>query len=206
MENSLYGMGLWCTSNYNIAVCLSTTGKCLAAARPARPVLRPSGARTANWIMCAVVNIEAQWAGFCQRHWQARVGTPRELRHNQGTERLQGSRIPDERVRGHLCLQDSEEWDKIFTDLDLTHDIMAHYGDFAKNEQAFANEYAFEVSYPNGHKTTLIRPSMTSEKMGTPEFVRGPMTGEQTVEILGELGYSESEIDAMARRRRRLSD
>ena len=68
---------------------------------------------------------------------------------------------------------------------------------FAKNEQAYANEYAFDVSYPNGHKTTLIRPSMTSEKMGIPEFVRGPMTGEQTESILAELGYSPEQIKAM---------
>ena len=74
---------------------------------------------------------------------------------------------------------------------------MAHYGDFVKNEQAFANEYAFDVTYPNGHKTTLIRPSMTSEKMGVPAFVRGPMTGEQTETILAELGYSPKQIKEM---------
>jgi crotonobetainyl-CoA:carnitine CoA-transferase CaiB-like acyl-CoA transferase len=91
----------------------------------------------------------------------------------------------------------SKEWDQIFTDIDLTHDILAHYGDFAKSEQARANGYAFDVKYPNGHETTLIRPSMNSARMGQPEFKRGPMTGEHTEAILAELGYSEDEIKAM---------
>ena len=98
---------------------------------------------------------------------------------------------------GIFASKTAAEWDKIFTDLDLTHDILAHYGDFARSEQAFANKYAFDVVYPNGHKTTLIRPSMTSEKMGIQEFARGPMTGEQTEIILAELGYSPEQIKEM---------
>ena len=197
VENSLYGMGLWCTSNYNIGCLPQYNWKMPRRRETCTPGSAPFRCKDGNWIMCAVVNIEAQWAGFANA-----IGKPEWAHHEiYGTTKGQS----DFKVREYLmnecegifASKTSEEWDKIFTDLDLTHDIMAHYGDFAKNEQAFANEYAFEVSYPNGHKTTLIRPSMTSEKMGTPEFVRGPMTGEQTVEILGELGYSESEIDAM---------
>lgn len=33
--------------------------------------------------------------------------------------------------------------------------------------------------------------------MGVPEFVRGPMTGEQTESILAELGYTPEEIREM---------
>ena len=33
--------------------------------------------------------------------------------------------------------------------------------------------------------------------MGIPEFVRGPMTGEQTESILAELGYTPEQIQEM---------
>ena len=91
----------------------------------------------------------------------------------------------------------SKEWDEIFTKYDIVHDVLAHYGDFAKKEQAKVNGYAFDVTYPNGHETTLIRPPMWSEKMGVPEFVPGPMVGQHTEEVLAELGYTAEQIKDM---------
>ena len=38
---------------------------------------------------------------------------------------------------------------------------------------------------------------MSSYKMGIPEFVPGPMTGEHTEEVMAELGYSAEEIARM---------
>lgn len=197
VENSLYGMGLWCTSNYNIGCLPQYNWKMPRRRETCTPGAAPFKCKDGNWIMCAVVNIESQWPGFANA-----IGKPEWAHHEiYGTTKGQS----DFKVREYLMKEcegifaskTAAEWDKIFTDLDLTHDIMAHYGDFVKNEQAFANEYAFDVSYPNGHKTTLIRPSMTSEKMGVPEFVRGPMTGEQTESILAELGYTPEQIKEM---------
>ena len=91
----------------------------------------------------------------------------------------------------------SKEWDEILTKFDIVHDVLAHFGDFATKEQALVNGYAFRYTYPNGHETTLIRPSMSSYKMGIPEFVPGPMTGEHTEEVMAELGYSAEEIARM---------
>jgi crotonobetainyl-CoA:carnitine CoA-transferase CaiB-like acyl-CoA transferase len=63
------------------------------------------------------------------------------------------------------------------------------------SEQAWANDFIHEVTCPNGNKSILVRPSMKSERMGIPEFNRGPMIGEHTKEILSSLGYSTQEIN-----------
>lgn len=193
VENSLYGMGLWCTSNYNIGCLPQYSWKMPRTRENSAPGTAPFKCSDGQWIMCAVVNVNLQWAGFAKA-----IGRPDWINEKYGSSKGQSS--PE--VRKYLMeecekifmTKTSKEWDEIFTKIDLTHDILAHYGDFAKSEQARANGYAFDYVYPNGHETTLIRPSMNSGKMGTPEFVPAPMTGEHTEEILHNLGYSKEEI------------
>ncbi len=197
VENSLYGMALWCTSSYNIGCLPQYTWEMPRRRETCTPGSAPFRCKDGQWIMCAVVNVETQWPGFANA-----IGKP-EWAHHEIYSTTKGQRSYE--VREFLMNEcekifaekTSEEWDRIFTELDLTHDIMSHYGDFVKNEQAWANHYAFNYTYPNGHQTTLIRPSMTSARMGVPEFVPGPMTGEHTEEILAELGYTQEEITAM---------
>ena len=197
VENSLYGTGLWCTSSFNIGCLPQYTWTMPRKRETSAPGTAPFKCKDGEWIMCAVVNVETQWPA-----WATAIGRP-EWAYDKTYGTTAGQ--ADLEVRAYLInecekiflTKTSEEWHEIFTKLDLTHDILAHYGDFAKSEQARVNEYAFDYSYPNGHKTTLIRPAMTSAKMGVPEFKPGPMTGEHTEQILSELGYSAEQIAAL---------
>lgn len=53
------------------------------------------------------------------------------------------------------------------------------------------------MSYSNGNKRTLVRPPVLFDQMGLPPYERGPYLGEQTKDILGELGYSAEAIDEL---------
>ena len=55
----------------------------------------------------------------------------------------------------------------------------------------------YEMAYSNGNKRTLVRPPVLFDRMGLPPYERGPYLGEQTKDILGELGYSTEDISAM---------
>ena len=93
------------------------------------------------------------------------------------------------------------EWCRLLTEADIVNDRMAHFSDMEKSEQAWANDFIHEVTCPNGSKSVLVRPSMRSERMGLPEWKRGPMLGEHTREVLAELGFSQEEIEEMLAKR-----
>ena len=193
--NSLYGCGLWCNSNYNIGCMPRYTWHMPKTRESSAPGSSPFMCKDGEWIMSTVMDIGKQWPGFAKAlghpEWIEQFGTTKAMTDLDNRRYLMGE---CEKI---FLTKTSKEWDELLTQYDVVHDILAHYGDFEHNPQALENGYAFKYTYPNGHETVLIRPSMTSERMGTPKFTPGPMTGENTVEILGELGYSKEQIDSM---------
>ncbi|MBQ9687143.1 MAG: CoA transferase [Oscillospiraceae bacterium] len=194
--NSLYGSGLWCNSNYNIG-CMPRYSWTMPKRRDnSSPGSSPFQCADGEWIMSTIMDVDNQWPKFANA-----IGRPDWICEEYGTLKAQRK----DEVRAYLMAEcekifltkTSAEWDKILSDYDVIHDILAHYGDFEHREQARVNDYAFDYTYPNGHETVLIRPPMTSEKMGVPEFTPGPMKGEHTEEILVELGFSPEEIAKM---------
>jgi len=106
-------------------------------------------------------------------------------------------KIFEERFAGKT----SAEWDKLLTEADIVHDRLIHYKEITKNEQARVNHFVEEVTFGNGTKAWLPRPSVLSENLGLPEYKLSPALGADTRSILTDLGYSEAEINKMLENR-----
>jgi crotonobetainyl-CoA:carnitine CoA-transferase CaiB-like acyl-CoA transferase len=91
----------------------------------------------------------------------------------------------------------SKEWDALFKEADLCSEILYTYEETLEDEQALLNDYVYEMKYDNGKTVKLIRPSIYSKNLGTPPYERGPMLGEQSVELLKSHGYSQADIEAL---------
>jgi crotonobetainyl-CoA:carnitine CoA-transferase CaiB-like acyl-CoA transferase len=99
------------------------------------------------------------------------------------------------RVEEGFLQHTSDEWVQIFNENNLAGEKLYSYGDVRDDPQALENEFVVEKDYGNGRKAKVVRSALRSKNSGLPEFKRGPMMGEDTEEILAEIGYSKEEIE-----------
>ncbi|MBR2553185.1 MAG: CoA transferase [Erysipelotrichaceae bacterium] len=111
-------------------------------------------------------------------------------------------------VNGHL-----DEWDALFNAEVAKHDVnywiaqmkkadlpfavCQTWDEILKDEQAFASDILTEVTFPNGNKRTMVRTPVMFQDTELPEYKPAHFLGQDTREVLAELGYSEAQIDAM---------
>ena len=93
--------------------------------------------------------------------------------------------------------RDLAEWKKLLTDADIPFSTAQLWSEVLTDEQAWASDCLYAMKYPNGNTRTLVRQPVMFEEAGLPDFGRAPYIGEQTVEVLKNLGYSDAEVKAM---------
>ena len=89
------------------------------------------------------------------------------------------------------------EWCEIFKAADIPYAVAQTWDELLDDAQAWASHCFYKMRYPTGAARTLVRPPVLFQDTPLPEYQRGPYLGEQTVEILAELGYTGEQIKAM---------
>lgn len=82
-------------------------------------------------------------------------------------------------------------------ELDVPHAALANVPDLLESEQAWANKFLTKFTLPSGQE---VIEAETPVKFGGVTSVprkNAPLLGEQTIEILSELGYEQKTIDSM---------
>lgn len=90
-------------------------------------------------------------------------------------------------------------WDKILEEHDLPHEVLRHFKDVPNDPQAIANHYVHNYEYSDGTKTVFVNGPVHFASVDPKQFsykISGPI-GQDTAEVLKELGYSEEKIAEM---------
>lgn len=89
-----------------------------------------------------------------------------------------------------------DEWIPILTELDIPYSVCQTYQEIPNDKQAWETDVFFEMDYPRGKKA-MVRTPIDFEDTPLPPYDKAPLLGENTDEVLLNLGYSEDEIQAM---------
>ena len=88
----------------------------------------------------------------------------------------------------------SDEWLKIFRELDIVSGKINHFADVLEDEQAWANQYIQKYTCQNGNERILPTCPVRLGSQGALKLGKPMQYGENNVEIMESLGYSEEQI------------
>ena len=91
----------------------------------------------------------------------------------------------------------ADEWKPILTEADVPFSKCQNREEILEDEQAWANECFYKMTFPNGNERVVVRQPVKFQEAGVPEYNRAPMIGEQGVEVLKEIGYTDEQVKAM---------
>lgn len=96
----------------------------------------------------------------------------------------------------------SDEWMKLFNEYNIVCAVLGHFSEISTSEQAWANGYMVNHTMPNGEQCAFAVPPFRSNNMATEgyKYGRAPLLGENSIEIMHELGVSQDVIDGLIER------
>ena len=99
--------------------------------------------------------------------------------------------------RQAFLTQPAAYWLQKAKELDIPMTRMAHFKDVHRDEQAWANDYLENVSFPNGNTDVMPRSPIEMDSVGLTVTQVAPGIGADTDAVLEKLGYTPDEIVIM---------
>ncbi len=93
--------------------------------------------------------------------------------------------------------RDSEEWCKRLQEAGIPYEMLATPTNVLHDEQCWANDYIYEITYPSGNKGAQYATPVRFTEAGHAGHRPSPTLGQDTDAVMKEAGYSDEEIAAL---------
>lgn len=146
------------------------------------------------WIQTTILEYERYFPSLCKV-----LGVPEMAEDNRFKTLKESLRPENKRYQIELfekiyATRTADEWIKLIREADIVVDKLSHYKNIHTDQQALQNGFITTHTLPNGGTCTISRPSARFDSMAVQPTMSGPLLGENTCEILKEIGLNEDEI------------
>ncbi|MBR1690977.1 MAG: CoA transferase [Oscillibacter sp.] len=163
---------------------------------PDSPLRNTYKCKDGTWTMISVLNYERYYAPFMKVI--GREDLIDDARFNTEVA-MRGYKKELMDILDPIFLtKDYAEWDRLLTEGDIAHDKINHIRDTIADEQAIANGYVYKYTNRDGTEDLLVSTPVKFGKAEPIEHRNAPRLGEDSVDIMHELGYSDETIQAWA--------
>jgi len=162
---------------------------------PVSPLIMAYKCKDDEWLMLSILEHERYWEKFCTSIGREDLISDGRFNTLPAAKKYSDVLVPI--LENIIAKKTRSEWIEIWTKYDLANDKLMHFKDAKDDEMAWANDYIFYYIYPNKKKSLQVRTPIQFKEMGIPEQNRAGVIGENTEEILMELGYSSDQIADM---------
>ena len=160
------------------------------------PIMQCYRCKDDEWIFLAVPEYDRMWPIICTKVLEhPELATDPRFCCIKETNKHRAEAIAA--LDEIFAQQDSNHWIKLLLENDVAHEKLAHFKDVLKDEQAWANDYLLEYTYPSGDKTVVVGSPVSFASIEKPTFKHGGTIGCDTDEILSNAGYTDAEIAKM---------
>jgi crotonobetainyl-CoA:carnitine CoA-transferase CaiB-like acyl-CoA transferase len=189
-HTAIFGMGLMITTaQYGNKMPLSRR-------TPNNPLATTFKCKDDRWIQLALLQYDKWFPKFCKEVIN-RLDLIEDKRFNTQAEVVKYVEefvgiLEEEMVKKSL-----DEWAKLLDKADLPYERLQTCEDILEDPQAWENDYLFKKTYDNGNVGVLVNTPVKFNESGIRPYKASPRIGEDTEEILLQLGYSKEEIEEM---------
>jgi crotonobetainyl-CoA:carnitine CoA-transferase CaiB-like acyl-CoA transferase len=189
-HTAIFGMGLMITTaQYGNKMPLSRR-------TPNNPLATTFKCKDDRWIQLALLQYDKWFPKFCKEVIN-RLDLIEDKRFNTQAEVVKYVEefvgiLEEEMVKKSL-----DEWAKLLDKADLPYERLQTCEDILQDPQAWENDYLFKKTYDNGNVGVLVNTPVKFNESGIRPYKASPRIGEDTEEILLQLGYSKEEIEEM---------
>lgn len=160
------------------------------------PIMQCYRCKDDEWVFLAVPEYDRMWPVICNNvlgHPEL-VTDPRFCNIKETNKhRAEAIQALDE----IFITQNSDYWLEKLLENDVAHEKLAHFKDVLTDEQAWANDFLLEYTYPSGDKSVMAATPVTFGSIEKPSFKHTGALGIDTDVVLKGAGYIEEEIQAL---------
>lgn len=196
VQVSLYAQAIWCGGMMVQSTQYSVDKYPKSRKEDVSPLVNSYCGNDGEWFFITILEYERYWRSLCEKVLQRPelVEDPRfitaDVAKNHRAEQIA---ILDDIFSKRPCA----EWLELMSKADIAHNKIQHFADVHTDPQAIENYYVYELQHRNGHSTKVVGSPVLFGEPQRSEHRLAPLLGENTIEILQRLGYSEEEIQQL---------